>query len=576
MKQILLLIPVVLLLASCAKKSFPGGGPGDVTPPRFESSRPASGTRRVALQQQVELSFSEWILPASADQGITLSPTLDSGFTVDVRRRNVYITPQNPLKENTTYHISLNSGLTDHSGNSLESAQTILLSTGDSISSGTLSGHIAALSSRRNSVKTGLLFAPVDPGHTRFEDPFDYLTESDSAGRFAFQGIRDTIYHCVAFDDRNSNNRLDPGETAWIPAEQPLSIGSMDTVQLFEVNTDTAALTPEKATPVDSMAMILHLSRPLQKEDSLRIAPLEPMEDDLSDATCMETAPIGPDSSSLLILWDRPLSAGQYRLRMITSRRFIPATGSQQRQAELVFNVSGHGDTARYRIENVTSFTERAHPEISLTWSEPVLHRAADTIILFDTDSTAYPFAPVDTGFTAKPRYRSKAPITTEKELTLFAEDLPFHPVRSPWHRDTARTDTARSDSVDKRDSIYTFTTRSSSSFALSFELLDSLGLRRGTIMQAIHLNGGPSYRMPVQGDTTRLEHPRAGNYLLKFYREQNGIPGLNPGDLYRAVPGDYLLPRVDTVEISPRWANEYLYQPLPETRAPAPKENPQ
>ena len=50
---------LLLVLAGCARKGPPSGGPADLVPPRVVSSEPDSGRARVPLDARLSVTFSE-------------------------------------------------------------------------------------------------------------------------------------------------------------------------------------------------------------------------------------------------------------------------------------------------------------------------------------------------------------------------------------------------------------------------------------------------------------------------------------------------------------------------------------
>ena len=64
---------LALSIYSCANMSRPGGGPYDVTPPKFVKSTPAPGELNVS-KQRVEIEFDEIIQVESPGEKVVVSP----------------------------------------------------------------------------------------------------------------------------------------------------------------------------------------------------------------------------------------------------------------------------------------------------------------------------------------------------------------------------------------------------------------------------------------------------------------------------------------------------------------------
>src|SRR5690348_1063020 len=88
---------VALLMAGCARKAPPSGGPPDITPPFVVSTSPDSGAARVPLDASLSITFSEGMEPRTSGAAVALAPRIE----IRQRRwsgRTLTVTLEHPLK----------------------------------------------------------------------------------------------------------------------------------------------------------------------------------------------------------------------------------------------------------------------------------------------------------------------------------------------------------------------------------------------------------------------------------------------------------------------------------------------
>src|SRR2546428_12641368 len=95
---------VAIVIAGCARKAPPSGGPPDIEPPRVVSTEPDSGAARVALTSPVSITFSELMEPRSSGNAVALAPR------VEFRQprwhgRALTLSPERPLAAGRPYTL---------------------------------------------------------------------------------------------------------------------------------------------------------------------------------------------------------------------------------------------------------------------------------------------------------------------------------------------------------------------------------------------------------------------------------------------------------------------------------------
>lgn len=196
-KTILLICSIyaVLFLTTCAAIAPPSGGPDDVTPPKFISSSPESGSTQFK-GGKVKLLFSEYLEEKSVSGSIIVSPVTNPAVEVKYEDDEVHlIFPTNLLKDQT-YIVSINRNLKDERKVALEQTIQIAFSTGDLIEEGKISGrifgdekYVAHLWKINESFNDSILLSrPL------------YVSEADDDGFFSFNFLSKGNYSIIAVE----------------------------------------------------------------------------------------------------------------------------------------------------------------------------------------------------------------------------------------------------------------------------------------------------------------------------------------------------------------------------------------
>ena len=115
----------LIVLAGCAKKAPPSGGPPDLEPPRLVSSAPESAAARVALDARPALTFSEPMEPRSTGEAIAIAPR------IDIRQqkwsgRTVTLVLAEPLQAHRAYTLFVGGGARDRHGNPMRVGASVV------------------------------------------------------------------------------------------------------------------------------------------------------------------------------------------------------------------------------------------------------------------------------------------------------------------------------------------------------------------------------------------------------------------------------------------------------------------
>ncbi|MBL8996753.1 MAG: Ig-like domain-containing protein [Gemmatimonadetes bacterium] len=248
-------------LTACASPGMPPGGPPDVAAPELVATSPDTGAVRVRTSS-VTLRFNEVVSertggsPGGAGGGtldalVLLSPG-DGRARVNWRRSALEIEPRDGFRPNTTYRLTLLPGLADLRGNTIRVPTEVVFSTGESVSTGALTGAVFDwVAGRAAPLARVEAFLPADT-------TFRWVARADSAGRFALRNLGPGTYHVRAWVDATPNRQLDSRESF-----DTLTV-AVDTTALrdfYVFSHDTLGPRIEVAEPMDTTALRIRFDR---------------------------------------------------------------------------------------------------------------------------------------------------------------------------------------------------------------------------------------------------------------------------------------------------------------------------
>ena len=307
----LMAVPGLLLLllgGSCARMGAPPGGPEDTEPPRVAMVMPAPDSTGIPADAEIEIAFSEKVKKPEAERLIDLSPPAGRLY-FKWKANRVRIRSQRRFRQNLTYRLTIQPGLTDLHRVRNDSSFTSYFATGRHFAPGRIEGTV---SYKDTLMAQALLFAVSIEDTTLVFD-----TETDSAGSYLFPYLPYGEYRLRAFRDKNRNAAFDytreEGADSLVSLIfDPLKIN----FQLVLADT-TAPFIGSVSTP-DSLTVALTFDDPLDSArgiDEAEIVLRTP--DSLGrvvdiDSVCLDTT----DRRKVILHLAVPLVAGQsYHVR---------------------------------------------------------------------------------------------------------------------------------------------------------------------------------------------------------------------------------------------------------------------
>ena len=250
--------------AACANAAMPPGGPVDEAAPVILGIAPKTMTVGAQVKE-LEIRFNEVIseTPKGAPnlEGLVFISPRVKAASVEWHRDRMTVRPKGGWKLNTVYSVQISSGIQDLRNNSIDSAFSVVFSTGGPIPTTNITGLAFDWVVGRGANKA-LIEAIA-------RDSTTYQVLSDSVGRFDLQHVPPGEYAVRAVVDRNSNRLLDPTEafdTVRVALTQRVD------VELYAFPHDTVGLRIAEivVTPQDSLRVIkVTFDKPLAPDQQL-------------------------------------------------------------------------------------------------------------------------------------------------------------------------------------------------------------------------------------------------------------------------------------------------------------------
>ena len=210
-----ILILLVLVMASCAKRGSITGGLKDTLAPVLISSFPKNYSTNFK-STEIKLTFDEFIKLKDLNKQLIISPPMkpESIITPTSVSKYVTIKIQDTLLPNTTYSFNFGQSITDNNeGNPLNQFKYVF-STGTFIDSLSLEGTVKdAYSKEVESFVSVMLYEVNDKFNDSvvFNDVPRYITNTlDSLKTFKLENLKSGKYLLVAMKDYGSNNKFNP------------------------------------------------------------------------------------------------------------------------------------------------------------------------------------------------------------------------------------------------------------------------------------------------------------------------------------------------------------------------------
>lgn len=296
---------------------MPTGGPVDKTPPAIIETQPVSESVNVS-SDFIRLVFGEYIDQASFAQSVSITPSFDRPLEYRWKKKRVDIRFPEPLRENTTYILTIDTNLKDVNRVALTEPITLAFATGPEINRGRINGKVLdALAGKGIPTFDVYAYALADSiAPDSLPQRPDYRTQTDQSGAFKFDYMSEQPYFVIALEDRN-RNRIPDGTESFAVPPMPVIIADSAATQtdLTWLVTTTDTIPPElqRVRSLSNQRFQLRLS------ESIQMLSRDPQNWSLRDSVSNQNFPVEsvyllPEDPKLVYITTPTLFASKHTL----------------------------------------------------------------------------------------------------------------------------------------------------------------------------------------------------------------------------------------------------------------------
>lgn len=209
------LLVLVLVIVSCAKRGNITGGLKDTLAPVLRNSTPKNGSTNFN-GKEIRLYFDEYIKLKNVGKQLVVSPPMK--YKPDVLPYNaskfITIKIKDTLQPNTTYSFNFGQSIEDNNEANVLNQFKYVMSTGPYIDSLTLGAKIKDALELKAPTMVSVLLYEVDEKYndsTIYKEMPRYITNSlDGISGAKLENLKAGKYRLIALQDKNSNNKFDP------------------------------------------------------------------------------------------------------------------------------------------------------------------------------------------------------------------------------------------------------------------------------------------------------------------------------------------------------------------------------
>jgi hypothetical protein len=281
------------------------------------NTQPADGAVRTR-PDRIRIQFNEFIDGRSAASAVSVTPEPDRPPEVRPGGKSLDIIFREPLRDNTTYIVTVDAGLKDAHGVSLDAPIRVAFATGDQINRGRMAGRVTRSSDGQPDVGLDVYAWIVSDSLSSLpilERPPEYRTQTDQRGQFAFSYLQEAPYFVMGLRDGNRNRTIDPGEdVAWPPIPTVEASGdSLSAGTWISTRLDTTAASLRRVASLSRSRLALSLDEPVTLIDR------DPARWELLDTLTMQTGSVLDvfqpfDDARRLIVLTEPLTGDDWEL----------------------------------------------------------------------------------------------------------------------------------------------------------------------------------------------------------------------------------------------------------------------
>ena len=211
-----LYIMVMILMAGCARRSAPSGGPKDSIPPVLIASNPKINSVNFSADE-IRLTFDEWVELDGLDKQLIISPPIEknkyeikplSGVT-----KKLFINFLDSLQENTTYTINFGNSIVDNNEGNEMNFFSYTFSTGPTLDSLFIKGNVEDAFNLETDEYLSLQLYRIDSTYNDsiiYNHQPTYLASTLDTTAYRFKNLKEGKYILIALKDMGNDYIFNP------------------------------------------------------------------------------------------------------------------------------------------------------------------------------------------------------------------------------------------------------------------------------------------------------------------------------------------------------------------------------
>ncbi|WP_299156451.1 Ig-like domain-containing protein [uncultured Tenacibaculum sp.] len=209
-KHTLLVILFAFIMASCARKGRPEGGPKDEDAPIMVTANPPYETIHFD-KKNIRIEFDEYVVLKDLSKQLVVSPPLKNPPLITPQgtpSKYINIKILDTLKSNTTYTFNFGNAIQDNNENNKLESFKYVFSTGNYIDSLTLKGNISPSFTKEKLKQIGVLLYKLDSTYNDsiiYKQKPNYVTNTLDSTNFEFTNLREGKYLLLALKQASNN-----------------------------------------------------------------------------------------------------------------------------------------------------------------------------------------------------------------------------------------------------------------------------------------------------------------------------------------------------------------------------------
>ena len=238
--NILFIISIALIIASCANRGTPDGGEKDILPPVIVKSVPENYTTNFN-SKEIRIYFDEYIKTKNLTQQLVISPPMKTQPDITpLGSASKYITIKifDTLQPNTTYALNFGNSIVDNNEENPFKYFRYVFSTGSYIDSLSVKGIIKDALIPEVDEFVSVALYEMDSTYSDsliYKNQPNYLTNTlDSTTNFKIENIKAGKYMLRAIKDKNGDNKFQQKTEKIAFYETPITL-PQDTSKTFEL-----------------------------------------------------------------------------------------------------------------------------------------------------------------------------------------------------------------------------------------------------------------------------------------------------------------------------------------------------